>query len=457
MKIIIIGGGPGGYVAAIRGAMLGADVTVIEKSQLGGTCLNTGCIPTKTLLNSTNILDKLKKAKSFGIKIPEGVEVELDTIMEKKDKTVAQLVKGIEFIFRRKNVKIVRGFARLISRNEVEVINIDEKKQIIKADKIILATGSLPIVPPLFPYDGKKIITSEEALCLREIPKSMIIVGGGIIGCEFGQFFNSLGSKITIIEKEKQLLPFEDEDVARQLERSFKRRKIGIKTGHEIRRIDVEEEELVAYCNQDLTIKAEKMLISVGRKANLTNLGLEDIGIKTNKGRVVVNEKMETNIEGIYAIGDIVESPLLAHVASREGIVAMENALGKNNQMSYKAVPRCLYTSPEIASVGLTEKEAKRRDLSYRIGKFDFRGLGKAQAIGEYWGFTKILADDQDKIIGATIVGASATELLAELTLAVELGLTTGEVRKAIHPHPTLSEGIMEALDDVHKESIHTI
>lgn len=457
MKIVVIGGGPGGYVAALKAAMLGADVTLVEKERVGGTCLNVGCIPTKSLLASSDVLETVREAKNYGIHIEGEAEANFSEIMKRKDKIVDQLVKGIEFLFDKKGVKLINGFGSLLDRNKVQVTKEDGETEIIEADKVILATGSVPIVPPIFPYDGIRIITSDEALSLEKIPESMIILGGGVIGCEFGQFFGKLGTKVTIVEMVDQLLPLEDKDVAKQLERALKRDKIKIMTGNKINKCEVKEDKVVAYLEDDKVIEAEIMLISVGRKPYLENLGLENVGIQTERGKILVNEKMETNIKGIYAIGDIVDSPFLAHVASKEGIVAAENACNKVKRVSYKAVPRCIYTSPEIAAVGITEKEADANKIQYKIGKFDFRGLGKAQASGHFQGFVKILADNEDRIIGASIVGAHATDLLAELTLAVELGLTVEQVGDVIHPHPTLSEGIMEALHDIHKACVHSI
>jgi len=457
VKVVVIGGGPGGYVAAIRAAMLGADVTLVEKRKVGGTCLNVGCIPTKSLLASSDVLEMINQSKSYGINIDGNIEIDFTKVMERKDKIVDQLVKGIEFIFDKKGVKLINGFGKLVDKNKIEVEKTDGTKEVLEADKIILATGSVPIVPPIFPYDGKKVITSDEALYLENPPKSMIIVGGGVIGCEFGQFFSRIGTKVTIVEMADQLLPFEDKDVAKQLARAFKKDKIKMMTSRKIEKCEVKDDKVIAYLDGDTILEAETMLVSVGRKPYLEKLGLEDIGIDVERGKVVVNTKMETNVADIYAIGDIVDTPFLAHVASKEGIVAVENALGKDKEVSYRAVPRCIYTSPEVAAVGMTEKEAEAKGISYHTGNFDFRGLGKAQAIGQFQGFIKVLTDDEDKIIGAAIVGPHATDLLAELTLAVELQLTAEQVGSVIHPHPTLSEGIMEALHDVHKACVHSV
>jgi dihydrolipoamide dehydrogenase len=457
MRIAVIGGGPGGYVAAIKAAMMGAEVTVIEAKRVGGTCLNVGCIPTKSLLASCDALEIIREAEDFGIDVNGEVKPNLEVIIDRKNKIVDRLVEGIEFLFEKRGVKLINGFGKLIDKNRIEVTKAEGEKEIVEADKIILATGSVPVIPPIFPYDGDKVITSDEALSLKKVPESMIIIGGGIIGCELGQFFRKMGTKVTIIEMLNQLISFEDEDVIKQLERQFKKDKIKVITGKKIESCEVKDDKVFVHLNDGTVLEAEKLLVGAGRRAFLENLGIEDIGIETNRGRIVVNEKMETNIEGIYAIGDIVDSPQLAHVASKEGMIAVENAMGKNKKVDYRAVPRCVFTEPEIAAVGYTEKQLKEKGMEYKVGKFDFRSLGKAQAMNKLQGFVKIIADIDDKIIGASIVGPHATDLLAELTLAVQLGLTVEQVGDVIHPHPTLSEALMEALHAVHGQCVHAI
>lgn len=456
MKVAVIGGGPGGYVAAIKAAMHGAEVTVIEKRKVGGTCLNVGCIPTKALLASSSLISSIKEAKDFGIHINGEVEANFDDIMNRKNKVVSQLISGIEFLFEKRGIKLVNGFGKLVDTNKIEVNKEDGSKELVEADKIILANGSQPVILPMFPYDGDKIITSDEALNLKYVPKSLLIVGGGVIGCEFGQFFRALGTEVTIVEMFDQLLPLEDKDVAKQLQRQFKKDKIKVMTGVKIEKCEIVDNEVVATLSNGKEVKAEKALLSIGRKPYLDNSGIEDIGIQLERGKVIVNENLETNVKGIYAIGDIINTPFLAHVASKEGLVAAQNAVcGNSKTVNYAAVPRCVYTEPEVAGVGKTEKELQENGIEYNTGQFDFRALGKAQAIGHFQGFIKILADKNDKIIGASIVGPHATDLLTELSLAVHLGLTVEEVGDVIHAHPTLSEGIMEALHDVHGECVH--
>ena len=456
MKIAIIGGGPGGYVAAIKAAMLGADVTVIEKRRVGGTCLNVGCIPTKALLASSSMSNNIKEAKSFGINIDGEINIDFSSIMSRKDKIVNQLINGIEFLFEKRGINLINGFGKLIDKNNIEVTMEDGSKEIVNADRIILANGSVPVIPEMFPYDGKTVITSDELLSLQELPKSILIIGGGVIGCEIGQFLRTLGTEVTIVEMNEQLLPFEDKDVAKQLQRQFKKDKIKVMTGVGVETCQVIDNQAVATLSNGKQIKSQYALVAVGRKPNLNNSGIKELGIEINKGKIVVNQNLETNIEGIYVIGDLIDTPFLAHVASKEGIVAVENALGKSKVVDYTAVPRCVYTEPEVAAVGKTEKQLDAEGKKYNVGQFDFRALGKAQAIGNFQGFIKVIADENDVIIGASIVGPHATDLLTELSLAIHLKLTTEQVGDVIHAHPTLSEGLMEAIHDVHGECIHS-
>ncbi|MBI6873913.1 dihydrolipoyl dehydrogenase [Clostridium aciditolerans] len=458
MKLVVIGGGPGGYVAALKAAMLGAEVTIVEKGKVGGTCLNVGCIPTKALLACSDILNTVKEAKKYGIQIEGDIKADFATIIERKEKVVTQLVKGIEFLFESKGVKLVRGLGKLVSNKEVEVTKEDGTKESIQADKIILATGSVPVVPKFLPYDGKNVMTSDEVLNLKEQPKSIIVVGGGVIGCEIGQFLNRLGTEVKIVEMLPQLLPLEDEDVAKILQRSFKQEKLKFFVGDGISTVEVEDGKVIAILSSGKKVEAEKMLVAIGRRPYTDGLGLEELGIQTERGRVIVNEYLESSVEGIYAIGDLTIGPDLAHLASRQGIVAIENAvLDKKKKVSYKAVPGCIFTEPEVASVGMKEKQAGEAGINYKVGKFDFRGLGKAQAMGKFQGFVKVITDEKDVIIGASIIGERASDMLGELTLACELGLTAEQVGEVIHPHPTLCEGIMEALHDVHKQCVHSV
>ncbi|WP_373484419.1 dihydrolipoyl dehydrogenase [Acetobacterium sp.] len=457
MKITIIGAGPGGYEAAIMAAKLGAEVTVVEKNVVGGTCLNIGCVPTKALLASADVLVTSLEAAKFGV-LNDHTTAELKQIIERKDKLVAGLVKGIEFLFESNGVNLVRGSGKLIDSKTVEVQQSDGGVEKLVSDKILLATGSVPICPEMFGYDGKKVITSTEALALTTPPKSMIVVGGGVIGCELGQFFSRLGTRITIVEMADQILSTEDKSVAKQLLRQLKREKIKVLTAIGVAEVNVQDSGVVVTLTNGEILDAEMMLLSMGRSSYSKGLNLEGVGIKADhKGHIVVDQSLETSVKGIYAVGDLINTPFLAHVAAKEGIIAAENMLGKNKAGVHKAIPRCVYTDPQVAAVGITEKEAQQRGIIYKTGSFDFRALRKAQIIGKIQGQIKILVDENDVVIGASIVGPEATDLLAELTMAVHLGLTAEILGDVIHPHPTLSEAIMEALHDVCGKSINKV
>lgn len=457
MKITIIGAGPGGYEAAIMAAKLGAEVTVVEKNEVGGTCLNIGCIPTKALLASSDVLTTSLEAEKFGV-FNDHTTADLKQIIERKDKVVSGLVKGIEFLFESNHVNLVRGIGKLIDSKTVEVKRNDGGVETLVSDKILLATGSVPVCPEMFHYDGKKVITSTEALALKTPPKSIIVVGGGVIGCELGQFFSRMGTKVTIVEMADQILSTEDESVAKQLLRQFKREKIKVLTSNGVAEVEVQDSGVVVTLTDGKTLEAEMMLLSIGRSSFSKGLNLEALGIKVDpQGHIEVDESLETSVKGIYAVGDLINTPFLAHVASKEGIIAAENMLGKNKTGVHKAIPRCVYTDPQVAAVGLTEKELQKKGLPYKTGSFDFRALGKAKIIDKIQGQVKIIVDEKDVVIGASIVGPEATDLLAELTMAVHLGLTAEVLGDVIHPHPTLSEAIMEALHDVHGKSINKV
>lgn len=457
MRVTVIGAGPGGYEAAIMAAKLGAEVTVIEKNSPGGTCLNRGCIPTKALLATADVLETIHNAKAFGINVDGTVAADFKAIMERKSKVVSGLVKGIEYLFNANNVTMIKGMGKLVDKNTVAVTKDDGSTETIAADKIILATGSVPIVPAMFQFDGKKVISSDEVLELQELPESMIIVGGGVIGCEIGQFLSRMGTQITIVEMVDQILPLEDAETAKQLARQFKKDKIKVLTGNGITSVEMTETGVKANLANGKSVEAEVMLVAIGRRSFHDHLNAQGVGVALDeRGRIKVNDKMETNVAGIYAIGDIVATPLLAHVAAKEGIVAAYNAVkGAGKTVAYKAVPRCVYTEPEVAGVGLTERECEAQGIAYKVGQFDFRALGKAQAMSKIQGFVKIIVDANDVIIGAAVVGAHATDLLTELSLAVHLGLTAEQVGDCIHAHPTLSEAIMEAAHDVHGGCVH--
>ncbi|MDO4288310.1 MAG: dihydrolipoyl dehydrogenase [Eubacterium sp.] len=456
MKISVIGAGPGGYEAAIMAAKLGAEVTVVEKDEVGGTCLNRGCIPTKAFLATSDVLETVENAKEFGVIVDGSITVDYPAVVARKNKVKDTLVKGIHALFEENKVELIKGTGKLLGAGKVEVATADGETVVVEGDKIILATGSVPVSPAMFKYDGDKVITSDEVLDLEAAPQSLIIVGGGVIGCEIGQFLSRMGTKVTIVEALDQILPNEDKDVSKQLLRQFKKDKIKVHTGVGVESVEVTEAGVKAALANGKSVEAEKMLVAIGRRSFVDNLGAQDIGVEVDeRGRIAVNDKMETSVPGVYAIGDIVATAQLAHVASKEGIVAVENAMGGDEHVAYKAVPRCVYTEPEVAGVGLTEADCEKKGIAYKTGTFDFRGLGKAQAIGKLQGFVKVIVDDKDVIIGAAVVGPHGTDLLAELSLAVHVGLTAKQVGDVIHPHPSLSEALMEALHDVHGKSVH--
>jgi dihydrolipoamide dehydrogenase len=457
MKVVVIGAGPGGYEAALYAAKRGCEVTLVEKEKLGGTCLNKGCIPTKALLAVTDTLETVRKTAAFGIET-QAVNNNFKYSFERKNAVVNGLINGVDYLMKSNGVNVINGFGQLKNDNTVVVHKTDGSREEISSDKIILATGSVPSKPSFLNYNKKSVVTSDEILELDEQPKSIIIVGGGVIGCEIGQFLKRMGTEVTIIELMDHLLPFEDADVAKQLERQFKKEKIKIITKKKVELVKVTESGVQVLLDDGLEIQAEKLLISTGRQPFTVGLGIENTNIKVSeRGLIEVDQKMRTYVDGIYAIGDIVNSPQLAHVASKEALTAVDDICGDGIEISYQAVPRCVYTDPEIACVGMTEEQAKNKKIDYTIGSFNFAGLGKAKASDKTTGFVKVIANEKDEIIGGEIVGAHGTDMLQVLTLAVDLGLTAKQVGQSIFPHPTLCEGIMEALHDVHKRSVHKV
>lgn len=462
MKITVIGGGPGGYEAAIYAAKLGAEVVLIEKDKLGGTCLNRGCIPTKAFLASAENLDGAKHASDFGINITGEISADLEAIVARKNKVVENLVKGIQFLCKGNNVTVIEGVGTLIDSTHVQVTKVDQTTEIIETDYVILATGSVPVTPEMFKVDGKRVITSDEILDFTTVPQSLIIVGGGVIGCEIGQFMKKMGAEVTIVEAMPRIMATMDEDATKQLVRQFKKDKIKMITGDGIAEVSPQETSVSVTLSSGKTLEAEYVLVSIGRAPNSLGAGLENAGVLTDeKNRVIVNEFLQTNISNIYAIGDLINSPQLAHVASKEGLVAVDNIFGKAKKASYHAVPACVFTEPQLASVGKLEwqlqAEGKEAGKDYKTGSFDMKALGKAQASGHISGFAKVITDMNDKIIGAEVVGANASDMLQVLTTAVQLGLTAAQVEESIFPHPTMCESIMEALHDIEGLSINKV
>lgn len=457
MKLAILGAGPGGYVAAIRAAQLGAEVTIIEDTEVGGTCLNRGCIPTKAMVASSEALSKARELDKFGIELRGELVPNLTRIIERKNKVVSTQVKGIRGLFKSWDITLKEGRGRLTSQKEIEVIAKDGATGTVEADAIIIATGSRPAAIPTLPFDGKNIISSTEALELTEIPRSLLIVGAGAIGCEFACIYRELGSEVTIIEMLPRAVATEDIEISELLEKELKKNKIKLFTGIKIDKAEIKNDGVHIFLSDGKELVAEKVLVSAGRALNSGDIGLEAAGInKGSRGEVLVNNKMETNIPGIYAVGDVTGGILLAHMASREGLVAAKNIMGINNAINYTVVPAAIFTSPEIASVGIREHQAAEKGIKYKTGHFQFRALGKAHAMGEIAGFVKLIAEESsDKLIGAHIMGPHASDLISEAALAMKAGLTIRDITETIHAHPTMAEGLMEAADELHGEAIH--
>ena len=457
MKVAILGAGPGGYVAALKLAQLGAEVTVIESAEVGGTCLNRGCIPTKTILASSEMYAKTKELEAFGIDTTGSITPNMQKILERKNKVVSTQVKGIRGLFKNWGVVLKEGTGTFISPKEIKITLKDSPEETVTADAFIIATGSRPAQIPTFPFDGKNIISSTEALELKEIPKSLLIVGAGVIGCEFACIYSELGSEVTIVELLPRAVSTEDEAVSKLLEKELKKKKIKLITEIKVEKVEVRDDGVHTFLSNGKELIAEKVLVSIGRAFNTNGIGLENAGVFTGtRKEIPVNEKLQTNVPHIYAIGDVTGGILLAHVASKQGLIAAENIMGADKKFDQSIVPAAIFTSPEIGSVGLREHQAKEKGLDYTTGEFQFRALGKAHAMGEISGFIKIIAEKKsDKILGAHIIGPHASDLIHEFAVAMHGGLTVKDIAETIHAHPTLSEGLMEASEDVHNMAIH--
>lgn len=457
MKLTVIGAGPGGYVTALKAAQLGAQVTVIEDTEVGGTCLNRGCIPTKALLASTEAYSLARNIEDFGIEFSGTLTPNLGKIMARKNKVVDVQVKGIRGLFKSWGVNLIEGRGKLTSPRTIEVTKKDGSIEKIDTDKTVIATGSRPAQIPTFPFDGKTILSSDDALKLTEIPKSMLIVGAGVIGCEWACIFRELGTEVTMVEMLPRCIATEDLEISETMAKELKKKKIKLMTGVGAQKVAIEADGVHAFLSDGKELVAEKMLVSIGRALNSENLGLDEAGVALgNRGAIAVDAHMQTNVPGIYAIGDVTGGILLAHTASTGGLVAAVNAMGGDRKMDLSCVPAAIFTSPEIASVGLREFQAEERGIKVKTGHFQYRGLGKAHAMGEISGFFKIVADaTTDKVLGAHIIGAHSADIIHEAALAVRKGLTAKDIADTIHSHPTLSEGLMEAAEDVHGAAIH--
>lgn len=458
--LIIIGSGPGGYVAAIRASQLKMKVAVIEKAELGGICLNWGCIPTKSLLKSAQVFEYASHAAEYGVSIGGEVKPDFGKIIARSRNAAESMSKGIQFLFRKNDITSIKGFGRLAGGTSVEVEEDGGAKKLITAKNVIVATGARSKELPNLPQDGVKIIGYREAMTLPAQPASMVVVGSGAIGSEFANFYQSLGTEVTLVEFLPRLVPNEDEEISKQLERSFKKMKMKVMTDSAVESADTSGKKCKVNIKTPKgmeTVEADIVLSAVGVTTNLEGIGLEKAGIKTEKGKVVVDDFYRTSVPGIHAIGDIVHGPALAHVASAEGIICVEKMAGlETGPLDYKNIPACTYTNPEIASVGLTEKAAVEAGYKIKVGKFPFTASGKATAAGARDGFIKLVFDEQyGELLGAHMIGANVTEMIAELVVARKLETTAHELIKSVHPHPTMSEAIMEAAAAAYGEVIH--
>ena len=452
--IIIIGSGPGGYVTAIRASQLGMKTALVEKESLGGICLNWGCIPTKALLKSAQVFDYLNHANDYGLNV-KNFSSDFNSIISRSRNVADGMSKGVKFLMKKNKIDVINGYGKIKPGKKVDVDGIE-----YEAENIIIATGARSRVLPSIPQDGKKVIGYREAMSLDKQPKKMIVVGSGAIGVEFAYFYNSIGTDVTIVEYLPNIVPIEDSDISKELQKSFKKKGIKVMTSAKVTSIDTKGKSVKATIktkNGNETISADILLSAVGIKSNIEEIGLEDVGIAVDKDKILVNSYYQTNIPGYYAIGDVVPGPALAHVASAEGILCVEKIAGHDvSPIDYGNIPGCTYCSPEISSVGLTEKEAVDKGFDIKIGKFPFSASGKASASGNKEGFVKVIFDSKyGEWLGCHMIGAGVTDMIAEAVLGRKLETTGQEVLKAIHPHPTMSEAIMEAVADAYDEVIH--
>lgn len=458
--VLVIGSGPGGYVAAIRASQLGLKVGVVEKESVGGICLNWGCIPTKSLLKSAQALEYALHAADYGVSISGEVKADFTAMVKRSREVANEMSKGIQFLFKKNKIEVINGHGRLKDKSTVEVEGEDGKKKTYSAKHIILATGARSKELPNLKLDGEKIIGYRKAMNLKKQPKSIIVVGSGAIGSEFASFYHSIGTDVTLVEYMPTLVPNEDEEVAKTLERSFKKSKMKVMVNASVESVNTSGklcQVVIKTKKGEEKLEAEVVLSAVGISPNIENLGLEELGIELENDKIKVDDYYRTNVEGVYAIGDIVHGPALAHVASAEGITCVEKIAGMNpDPVDYGNVPGCTYTSPEVSSVGMTEKKAKEAGYDIKVGKFPYSASGKASAAGQKEGFVKLIFDSKyGELLGAHMIGGNVTEMIAELVVAKKLEITGHELIKSIHPHPTMSEAIMEAAAAAYDEVIH--
>src|SRR6056297_2259481 len=458
--IIVLGSGPGGYVTAIRASQLGFKTAIIEKESLGGVCLNWGCIPTKSLLKSAQVFEYLKHAEDYGIVIDGEAKADFNKVVDRSRTVADGMSKGVQFLFKKNKIEVINGTGKLKSKGVVTVTDADGKATEVEASHIILATGARSRELENLKQDGKKIIGYRKAMTLDKLPESMVVVGSGAIGSEFAYFYATMGTKVTLVEFLPNVVPLEDGEVSKQLARSFKKSGMKVMTSSTVEKVDTSGKKCkvsIKTKKGEETVEADIVLSAVGITPNIENIGIEELGIKTDNGKVKVDEYYKTNVDGIYAIGDIVAGPALAHVASAEGIICVEKIAGHHPQpLDYGNIPGCTYTNPEVASVGMTEKAAKEAGYKVKVGKFPFTASGKAAAAGAKEGFVKLVFDEKyGELLGAHMIGANVTEMIAELVVAKKLETTGEEIIKAVHPHPTMSEAVMEAAADAYDEVIH--
>ncbi|GIV25385.1 MAG: dihydrolipoyl dehydrogenase [Bacteroidia bacterium] len=458
-RLIVIGGGPGGYVAAIRAAQLGLQVQLIERERLGGICLNWGCIPTKALLKSAEVLEYLLQAEAYGFKT-SAPQIDFPQIIQRSRQVADKMSRGIDYLMRKNKIEVIQGTARLLSSKEVEVTSEKGEKRRLQASHIIVATGARAANLPHIQIDGKTVLGYREAMTLPKQPESLLVIGAGAIGVEFSYFYHTLGTRVTLVEALPHILPREDEEIARELEKIYRKKGLTILTSTQVTSLEKTRKGVKATLQtpkETLVVEAEKALLAVGITPNTENLGLEELGIKLEKGRIPVDAYYRTSVPGVYAIGDVLSTPALAHVASMEGILCVEHIAGLNPQpLDYSTIPSCTYCQPEVASMGLTEKAAREKGYEVQVGKFPYTASGKASALGKNEGFVKLIFEAKyGELLGAHIIGPNATELIGELIVARRLEITGHELAKTIHPHPTLSEAIMEAAAAAYGEVIH--
>ena len=457
--VLVLGSGPGGYVAAIRASQLGLKTAVIEKAEIGGICLNWGCIPTKALLKSASVFESLVHAESYGLKA-KSIELDFNEVVSRSRGVADKMSKGVQFLMKKNKIDVINGFGKIVSSNKIAVTDNENKVTEYEAKNIILATGARSRQLPNLPQDGKKIIGYREALTLPELPKSMVIVGSGAIGSEFAYFYHTMGTKVTLVEYMPNIVPVEDEEVSKTLARSFKKSKMKVMVNSSVEKVDTSGDGCVVTVKTkkgEETINADVVLSAVGIVSNIEGIGLEDVGVATDNGKVLVDEFGQTNIPGVWAIGDIVPGAALAHVASHEGIVAVEKMAGLTPKPIDKGnIPGCTYTTPEVASVGMTEKAAKEAGYDIKVGKFPFSASGKASAAGMNEGFVKLIFDAKyGELLGGHMIGYNVTEMVADLVSIRKLETTGHEIITTVYPHPTMSEAIMEAAADAYDECIH--